>query len=414
MEELIVKQPEAKRDIHPPDEMSFVFVSLQRINTDRESTSTSIAKELSKHHRVLYINPPIDRRTLLTGKGDHFSSGHIKEIRSGKKSINQLNSNLWMYNPHSIMESINWLPSTTIFAALNKLNNKRFAKEIRNVIDELGFKNFILVNDKDMFRSFHLKEYLNPQRFVYLYRDYTLAYNYWKKHGTKLEPLLLQQADAVLCNSYGFKQLTKQFNNNSYFIGNGCNVNLFDGYKKWDKPAELANLPRPIIGYCGALTKRRLNINLLTKIAEARPYWNMVFIGTECEEFQRSPLHQMPNVHFLGQKNTRELPAYIRHFDVCINPQLINELTRDNYPLKIDEYLAMGRPVVATATTTMKEIFKHHTYLCDDDDSYIGNIEAALSADTEEWRIKRIEFARSHSWENVTREFIHALKKINA
>jgi teichuronic acid biosynthesis glycosyltransferase TuaH len=175
----------------------------------------------------------------------------------------------------------------------------------------------------------------------------------------------------------------------------------------------MAKLTKPIIGYCGALTARRLNIELLTQIAETRPYWNMVFVGTECEEFKRSALHQMPNVHFLGQKNTKDLPGYIQHFDVCINPQLINDLTKDNYPLKIDEYLAMGKPVVATATETMKEIFNRYTYLCDSYDAYIGNIERALAEDNDGLRQARIEFARSHSWENVTREFIQAIKKIN-
>lgn len=393
---------------------SFVFVSLQRINTDRESTSTSIARELSKYYKVLYINPPIDRKTLLSKKHDRYISSHIEEIRNKEKSLVKLNDNLWMYNPHSIMESINWVPSTKIFSLLNRVNNQRFAREIQLAIDQLGLQNFILINDKDMFRSFHLKEYLNPKYYIYLYRDYTLAYSYWKKHGTVLEPSLIRKADAVVCNSHGFKHLTEQINPHSYFIGNGCNTVLFNGNHRWEKPRELQAMNRPIVGYCGALTKRRLNIQLLVRIAELRPDWNLVLIGTECEEFQKSALHQLPNVHFLGQKNTKELPAYIQHFDVCINPQLINDLTNDNYPLKIDEYLAMGKPVVATATKTMREIFYGYTYLCEDAESYIRNIEKAIAEDSEDWQEARIRFARTHSWENVTREFIHAIREIGA
>lgn len=414
MEGLAIKTSEVRKESSMPEGLSFVFVSLQRINTDRESTSTSIARELSKYYKVLYINPPIDRKTLLSHRNDKYVTGHIEEIRHKKRNLSKIGDNLWMYNPHSIMESINWVPSTRIFSLLNRINNKRFADEISHALGQLGMEKFILINDKDMFRSFHLKELLNPRFYVYLYRDYTLAYDYWKRHGTSFEPRLISKADAVLCNSHGFRQLTQQFNPQSFFIGNGCNTNLFNGFNDWKMPEDLGKIGKPLIGYCGALTRRRLNIELLIKIAESRPQWNIVLIGTECEHFKRSALHQLPNVHFLGQKNTRELPGYIYHFDVCINPQLVNDLTNDNYPLKIDEYLAMGKPVVATATKTMKEIFYSHTYLCETYDCYLENIERALSEDNSVLQEDRIQFARSHSWENVTKEFIHALVKIGA
>jgi glycosyltransferase involved in cell wall biosynthesis len=55
---------------------------------------------------------------------------------------------------------------------------------------------------------------------------------------------------------------------------------------------------------------------------------------------------------FLGAQDVNRLPEYIKA-DVCINPQLLNETTKGNYPRKIDEYLAMGKPVVATKTIAM-------------------------------------------------------------
>jgi glycosyltransferase involved in cell wall biosynthesis len=55
----------------------------------------------------------------------------------------------------------------------------------------------------------------------------------------------------------------------------------------------------------------------------------------------------------LGAQDVNRLPEYIKASDVCINPQLLNETTKGNYPRKIDEYLAMGKPVVATKTIAM-------------------------------------------------------------
>ncbi|RYD59202.1 MAG: glycosyltransferase family 1 protein [Sphingobacteriales bacterium] len=393
--------------------MSFVFVTLQRINTDRESTSTSLAKELSKNHKVLYVNPPIDRRTMLRSTNDKFISAHIDEIKRKENNLHKLDDNLWMYNPHSILESINWIPSTKIFSMLNLVNNRRFANEIGKAINALGIKKYILINDKDIFRSFHLKELLNPLYYIYLYRDYTLAFDYWKRHGRVLEPELMKKADCIVCNSHGFTEMAKGINQHSYYIGNGCNTDLFNGYVKWEKPAELARLSGPVVGYCGALTESRLDIDLLVHIAKSRPQWNLVLVGDESPAFRKSALHHLQNVHFLGKKNTKDMPAYISHFDVCINPQTVNELTRDNYPLKIDEYLAMGRPVVATATKAMYEVFADHVYLADSNESYVRNIERALAEDNDFLKEARVSFANTHTWKNVMGRFLNSLKMMN-
>ena len=85
--------------------------------------------------------------------------------------------------------------------------------------------------------------------------------------------------------------------------------------------------------------------------------------------------------------------------DVCLNPQLVNEITIGNYPRKVDEYLALGKPVIATTTKTM-ELFKEHVYLCAGLEDYKVAVEKALFENTEENKKQRIQFARSHSWEN--------------
>jgi len=92
----------------------------------------------------------------------------------------------------------------------------------------------------------------------------------------------------------------------------------------------------------------------------------------------------------------------LRHFTVCINPQKINPQTAGNYPRKIDEYLYCGKPVVATDTPAM-ELFREYVYLSRDRQEFIVNIRKAVeeSRSPSEDRIRRkIEFARSHSWEN--------------
>jgi len=105
----------------------------------------------------------------------------------------------------------------------------------------------------------------------------------------------------------------------------------------------------------------------------------------------------------------QELPNYVQAFDVCMNPQLLNNITRGNYPLKIDEYLAMGKPVVASRTKAMK-LFENHTYLADKAEEYPALIKKALAENNPEKENERIRFANSHTWENVIIEFNKAIQ----
>lgn len=392
--------------------MNFVFVSLQRINTDRESTSTSLAKELSKEHRVLYVNPPIDRRTLLSKDRDEYSQRHIHDIKEGKNDLVKVTDNLTVLSPDKVIESINWIPSTFLFSIFNRLNNRTFASCIQAAIAQLGFESFVLINDKDMFRSFYLKEMLKPSLAVYLDRDYTLGFDYWKRHGTSLEPKLMTKSDLVVCNSMDFTRRALKYNKNSFYIGNGADLEVFDDSKVLEKPQELNAYKRPLIGYVGALNSMRIDIALIAAMAIKRSDWDFVFIGGEDDTFRSSVLHEIANVSFIEKKHTNEVPAYVKHFDVCINPQLINEITIGNFPLKIIEYLAMGKPVVATETNTMKEVFSEVTYLAVDAEGYIAAIESALAEDNEEKRASRIIFAKRYSWRSVSEILLANIRKV--
>jgi len=110
-------------------------------------------------------------------------------------------------------------------------------------------------------------------------------------------------------------------------------------------------------------------------------------------------LHKLSNVYFLGRKNESELPNYVKGFDVAMNPQLSNNLTIGNYPRKIDEYLAMGKPIIATKTKAM-EMFKDCVYLGSSKEEYIVLTEKALAENAPELAEKRINFAKSHTWTN--------------
>lgn len=390
-----------------------IVVGQQPWDTTIGSNCKNIAQEFSKYNRVLYVNSPLDRNTLFKSKKEERIKKRLSVVRGKTAGLIQVDVNLWNLYPDIIIESINWIGNQTVFEFFNRINNKRFAKSILKAMQMLGFKNCILFNDNDMFRCFHLKEFLQPAVSVYYSRDFMLAVDYWKKHGEKMEPALITKSDVCVANSTYLADYCRTYNTQSYYVGQGCELDMFTGLKDKTLPHDILSTPAPRIGYVGALLGLRLDIKLLESLALTQPDWSIILVGPEDELFSNSSLHQMKNVYFLGAKTPDELPKYIQGFDICLNPQIISTVTIGNYPRKIDEYLAMGKPVVATSTPFMQAVFSEYTYLGTDATSYTTLIEKALKEDSAVLQEARRAFASTHTWENSVNEIYQAIKQVD-
>ncbi len=387
-----------------------IIIGQQPWDTEIGSNCKNIALELSKNNTVLYVNSPLDRITRYKDHANLKVKKRLRVIEGKEKGLVLIKENLWNLYPDCMVESINWISNAAVFNYLNKRNNVKFSNSIKKALEELGFKDFILFNDNELLKGFYLKELLFPALSIYYSRDYILAVDYWKKHGKRLEPLIIAKNDLCLANSLYLTDYCKIYNDNSCYVGQGCDIELFKEAKVSDKPAELRGIKTPIVGYVGALNSIRLNIPLIHYIANARKDLTFVLVGPEDNDFAMSSLHHLENVVFTGIKKPEELPLYVSFFDVCINPQLVNMVTIGNYPRKVDEYLAMGKPIVATQTRAM-EIFSSYVYLAEDKENFALLIQTALEENTEELQTARRAFAASHSWENCTNEIYKAIFK---
>ncbi len=388
-----------------------LIVGLQPWDIDIGSNCKNIAIEFSRHNRVLYMNAPVDSNTLVKEKTNPWLRKRL-EIMKGDTQLFRIADNLWNYYPKDTIYSINWIPHTPIFKRVNRLNNRKFATNIKEALRILNFKDFILFNDSDMFRSYYLKELLSPAVSVYYSRDNLMSVDYWRRHGKILEPELMSKSDLVTANSPYLARVAKEHNSHSFYVGQGCDLSIFDPDKAYVLPDDLKGINGPIIGYIGTIISSRLDISLLMELCKKKEEWSFVFVGKADEQFASSGLFDLRNVYYLGLRKESELPSYLAGFDVAINPQLVNELTIGNYPRKIDEYLAMGKPVVATKTETM-EIFREVVYLGKNAGDYIALITKALKEEGNEDLIRqRIELARAHTWENSVIQISDAIKQV--
>ncbi len=392
-------------------DQDIVVVGIQAWDIEIGSNCKNIAMEFAKHNRVLYVNPPMDRASLRRERHTEKIQKRIR-IKNGEEGdLVQVQGNLWNLYPKQMTESINWLPFHGLFKLLNKWNNKIFAEDIKSAMDRLGFGKVLLFNDSSMFLGYHLKELLPVSSYTYYMRDYLIKVPYWKKHGERLEPKLIKKADTVVNNSTLYAEYGAKYNKQSFMVGQGCDVSLFnDADDAIQIPHEFQDIPKPILGYVGYLTSMRLDIPLLEHLANAKKDWSIVLVGPEDQDFQESKLHELDNVYFLGSKQANVLPAYVKGFDVAMNPQVVNFWTIGNYPRKIDEYLAMGKPTLATKTKAM-EMFEDHVYLAETKEDYVQLATQALEENSQELIAARIAFAKSHTWENNVMAIYKAIKK---
>jgi len=389
-----------------------IITGIQPWDIEIGSNCKNIALEFSKSNRVLYVNYPLDRNTLRNNKNEASVVKRIKILNGELSCYEYINENLTVFYPKIILESINKLPFYFLFRWFNKLNNQKFSAEIKRAIQECGFHDFLHFNDSDMFRSYYMKEMLNPVTSIYYIRDNLIKNPYWRKYGQFLEPELIAKSDLVVTNSLYYAEYAGKFNKYSYMIGQGCDISIYDEDKNHIETAtELKEIRKPIIGYIGFLTSRRLDINLVRMLAKKRPDWTIVLVGPEDANFIASDLHSFENIIFLGSKPADQLPSYTKGFDICINPQILNDATIGNYPRKIDEYLAMGKPTVATWTKAM-EYFADYVYLAKTPEDYIYLIDKALTENNEEKQQARKKYAAMHSWGNNVEAIYNAILKV--
>lgn len=373
-----------------------IITGIQPWDIEIGSNCKNIALEFSKTKRVLYVNPPLDRATRWRDSNNPKVIKRLEVIDQERSPFEYINHNLVVYTPNIMMESMNWLPHY-FFRMINKFNSVKFAKSIKSAIDQLSFSNYILFTDSDMFRSKYVSKFIRPKVFLYYTRDNLMTVPYWSKHGEVMEPEIMKEATAVVANSTHLANIASSSNTNSFYVGQGCEVGEYLEADGIEAPIDLLKINRPIVGYTGLLTSRRLSIELIENVAKHLPHVSIVLIGPEEKCFLNSKLHEFKNVHFLGSKKPEELPSYVANFDVCVNPQAINELTKGNYPRKIDEYLAAGKPVVATYTPAM-EVFSNHCYLAETSDEFISKITTALFENHSTKIDDRREFAKGHTW----------------
>lgn len=184
-------------------------------------------------------------------------------------------------------------------------------------------------------------------RIVYDALDDFAAFPGLSPRLRQVETRLAKRARVVLTVSSVLQDRFSAINSSTHLIPNAAEVDRFAKGGDTQQPDELRSLPRPLLGYVGEIAPW-LDVELLENLSARLPGASLVLVGQVHGETGRR-LQGRPNVHFLGRRPYARLPGYLSAFDVCLLPFKLTPLTRAADPVKLYEYLAAGKPVVATA-----------------------------------------------------------------
>ncbi len=241
---------------------------------------------------------------------------------------------------------------------------------------------------------------LNPALSVFHCVDHLSASSPAAVRLHETETACFGEADLVFVTSQALLDRAAPLNPHSHLVPSGVDFSRFDRSRVEDEPvpADLAGLPRPVIGYLGGL-HQWVDQALLSALATRRPDWSLVLVGPL--QAEASTLTRLPNVHALGTRGPEEVPRYLRGFDVATIPYRLTSYTEHVYPAKLNEYLAMGLGVVATPLAEITRFNQTHgpvIHVAADAAAFERAITMELAGSPPEVIGRRVALAKSNSW----------------
>jgi glycosyltransferase involved in cell wall biosynthesis len=296
------------------------------------------------------------------------------------------------------------------YSVVRALNAWLLRRRVRSVVNRLGFQHPVLWGYVPQAEV--LLQTLAPALVIYHCVDDIAA-----QEGIDTASFLAaerrfaRRADLVIASAPALAQRMRELSGNVLYAPNVADTTLFStALGPGPIDAQLGALSEPRIVFVGAIAANKVDFELLAGVAAARRDWTFALIGAVGLGYPQtdvSVLEAQSNVHLLGPRSQRDLPAVLRGAAAGVIPYLRSRLTASIFPMKVYEYLAAGLPVVATGLPALEGV--EDVVLVEGVDQTVAALERALADDSPERRRARSEKAMSHSWETRQAEIAAAL-----
>jgi glycosyltransferase involved in cell wall biosynthesis len=401
-----------------------VIFAFTRWDQQSSSATLSFAKEWSKSHRVFYVDKPYSLKDLLSSSTDQGIRKRYQTIFFGRNRFTNVEtgfSNFTVLTP-GIIFPVNFLPPGIIYNIINRFNESLVLRQIKRMLKKFDIQEFVYINHffptvLPVITESDCKPILN---IYHSQHDIKLT-KYLQRHGVFAEEKILKQADLVCASS---KNLYRQFSRHSkdvHYLPNAVDFEMFNSAVDFDeKPFDLESSgSTPIILFAGYLSRIRIDYSLLIELCEAYPHFLIVVVGTYDEkDVLEFKLDQIHNLLLMGNRRHEAIPRYIKSAKVTIIPYLCNLLNKSLFPMKLNEYLALGKPVVTTDFSEDLHAYEEVIKITKSINEFIDAVGVLVNEKDEALVQQRIKRASESKWadrishlENVIEKKIQTLKK---
>jgi glycosyltransferase involved in cell wall biosynthesis len=346
---------------------------------DIQQRPQHLAQRLSQNYNIFYTRP----RSL----GEGWSFLKYADVSQLKPFIN-VNKNLFVYAP--------WTLPFERFSWIRRFNARLYRQGMMFHIKRQDYKpDLIWLTHPD---QLEIMGQWGKIPLVYdCMDDFPNFYEEpYRSRLAEREKVLLRRADAVMVSSPKLYDKSRTLNRNVNLIPNGVDTAHFSlaAYQGHEEPQELASLPRPIIGYYGSIAAW-FDLEAVTYAAASHPEWSFVLIGP----IRGVPKPSLPNVYMLGPRPYLTLPQYLQCFDVALLPFKKHALIDSVDPVKIYEYMAGGKPIVASRLPTISQ-FKDLIYFYEDELEFVQAIQFCLETiRTDSRKALSLQTAQRNDWQ---------------
>ena len=392
--------------VNEHENLPIVFQALPKWDSAYASTSLTVAKHLSEDRLVFYVEHPFSRLDAIKPQ-----TSQKVAIRRNYPYLNPFEQfpNLIVIHP-PLIDPINVLPEGGLYQYFRTTYLITLWKHIDSVLSSYDVQRFTYVNSFDPVLG-ETHSQFPVHRSIYHCVDWIGGEQYIAKHGIEAEKLLAEKVDLVITTSEPLKERLSSLNSNTFCVPNAANFHHFSTPSQ--RPAVFEEIKSKIALYVGNIGLR-LDYENLEYLASQNPDITFFFVGPiDAKYFPATKLMQLGNVIFHGAADYSELPAFIQHADVCLIPFEKSELTRNIYPLKINEYLSAGKPILSSNFTDMTE-FSNYVYIYDTQIEMLIQFQKALSESDSNLEEYRKDFASKNTWTQRIAQWKHLLHQTEA
>jgi len=349
---------------------------------NRGHTDMQLMRRFAVRGTVLYVNSIVIQKPNIR-QGRRFLYRLYRKAKSIFTGLKKSGKGFWVYSPVSIpLHHISWAKA---------LNEKLVRFQINRVMRKLAIRNPLIWVACPGACDIALR--MKKSKLVYQRTD-----SFEDFPGVDFNTI----------REYNLYEKELSQCKRAMYLDHGVDFEAFaSAQQNPDKPPDIAGIQQPIVGYFGALDDHKLDIGFVERVVDLLPDVSFVFVGKASSNYSDLTVHD--NVWLLGQKDYEQIPHYGKCFDVAIIPWRKNRWTEAANPIKLKEYLALGKPLVSTPAFTELQEYLDVVYRAETAEDFAECVMKALAENSPELIEARRNKVEKSSWNSKAQMVLEEL-----